>query len=184
MDEDCSVIQDPDQIMQHIVHYMANFNGVVKHIDDELFDVHQGRIRETESLAMNVIPAEEEIKAAVFDLGAESAPRPDGYSGIFYKQCSEVLDSDLILSITHCWQRKFIPNGVNSSMIILLPKEKGGNTLKNYLPIGLSNFIFKKFTKILASRLGGVFENLISEEQVAILKGRNIHGNFSVASDW
>ncbi|XP_026442385.1 uncharacterized protein LOC113341887 [Papaver somniferum] len=36
---------------------------------------------------------------------------------------------------------------------------------------------FKIFTKILATRLGGVLDNLVSEEQIAFIKGRNIHEN-------
>ncbi|XP_026458497.1 uncharacterized protein LOC113358992 [Papaver somniferum] len=49
--------------------------------------------------------------------------------------------------------------------------------------IGLSNFFFKIFTKILATRLGTVLGNLVSEEHVAFIKGRNIHENISLASE-
>ncbi|XP_026455082.1 uncharacterized protein LOC113356225 [Papaver somniferum] len=39
------------------------------------------------------------------------------------------------------------------------------------------------FTKILATRLGDVLDKLISEEQVAFMKGGNIHENISLASE-
>ncbi|XP_026442653.1 uncharacterized protein LOC113342274 [Papaver somniferum] len=68
-------------------------------------------------------------------------------------------------------------------LLMLLPKERGANTLRNFRPIGLSNFFSKIFTKILATRLGGVLDNLISEEQVAFMKRRNIHENISLASE-
>ncbi|XP_026383963.1 uncharacterized protein LOC113279484 [Papaver somniferum] len=59
-------------------------------------------------------------------------------------------------------------------------RERGANTLKNFRPIGLNNFFFKNFTKILATRMGSVLGNLVSEEEVAFMKGRNIHENISL----
>ncbi|XP_026435819.1 uncharacterized protein LOC113333607 [Papaver somniferum] len=79
--------------------------------------------------------------------------------------------------------KQAIPNGVNSSLIIVLPKVRGANTLRNFRPIGLSKFFFKIFTKILATKLGSVLDKLVSEEQVAFMKGRNIHENISLASE-
>ncbi|XP_026430518.1 uncharacterized protein LOC113327554 [Papaver somniferum] len=84
---------------------------------------------------MDQLPSFEEIHEAVFDLGADSAPGPDGFAGFFYRHCWEIIRDDLI------------------------------------------------FTKILATRLGSVLSNLVSEEKVAFMKGRNIHDNISVASE-
>ncbi|XP_026434581.1 uncharacterized protein LOC113332120 [Papaver somniferum] len=39
------------------------------------------------------------------------------------------------------------------------------------------------FTKILATRLGSILDKLVSKEQVAFMKGRNIHENISLASE-
>ncbi|XP_026420067.1 uncharacterized protein LOC113316049 [Papaver somniferum] len=136
-----------------------------------------------ESTRMDQLPSLEEIRASVFDLDADSAPGPDGFDGFFYRHCWEIIRDDLVNAIIFCWSNKFIPHGVNSSLLMLLPKERGENTLRNFRPIGLSNLFFKIFTKILATRLGGVLDNLISEEQVAFMKGKNIHENISLASE-
>ncbi|XP_026443516.1 uncharacterized protein LOC113343598 [Papaver somniferum] len=130
---------------------------------------------------MDMIPSPEEIKQAVFDLSADSAPGPDGFSGCFYRHYWDIIHDDLTKAIIHCWNAGSIPNGVNSSFIILLAKVRGANTLRNFRPIGLSNFFFKIFTKILATRLGTVLDKLVSEEQAAFMKGRNIHENISLA---
>ncbi|XP_026433405.1 uncharacterized protein LOC113330808 [Papaver somniferum] len=132
---------------------------------------------------MDKILSPEEIKQAVFDLGANSAPGPDGFSGCFYRHCWDIIQEDLIKAIIFCWDSGYIPNGVNSSLIVLLPKVRGANSLRNFRSIGLSNFFFKIFTKILDTRLGSVLDNLVSEEQVAFMKGRNIHENISLASE-
>ncbi|XP_026378393.1 uncharacterized protein LOC113272810 [Papaver somniferum] len=132
---------------------------------------------------MDSVPSEEEIHKAVFELGADNAPRPDGFSGCFYRHCWEIIHRDLFAAIIFCWKNKFIPNGANSSLIILLDKVRGVNSLHTFIPIGLSNLFFKIFTKILATRLGIVLDNLVSKEQVAFMKGKNIHENISVASE-
>ncbi|XP_026455523.1 uncharacterized protein LOC113356565 [Papaver somniferum] len=148
-----------------------------------LFDYEHPSILEVESLAMDRTPSPEEIKQVVFDLGADSAPGPDGFSGCFYRHCWDIIQDDLIKAITFCWDTGHIPNGINSSLIIFLPKVRGANTLCNFRPIGPSNFFFKIFTKILATRLGSVLDNLVFEEQVAFMEGRNIHENISLASE-
>ncbi|XP_026399241.1 uncharacterized protein LOC113295102 [Papaver somniferum] len=172
------------QLRDHVVHYYEDkFNGPEFDCDPSLFDYEHISISKEESLSMDRIPTPEEIKQVVFDLGADSAPGPDGFSVCFYRHCWDTIKEDLIKDIIFCWNTGHIPNGVNSSMIILLPKVRGANTLRNFRLIGLSNFFFKIFTKILASRLGSVLDNLVSEEQVAFMKGRNIHENISLASE-
>ncbi|XP_026399720.1 uncharacterized protein LOC113295603 [Papaver somniferum] len=113
---------------------------------DSLFDYEHESISMEESIFMDRLPTGDEIREAVFDSGADSAPGPDG-------------------------------------LLLLLTKERGANTLRNFRSIGLSNFFFKIFTKILATRLGSVLGNIVSEEQVAFMKGRNIHENISLASE-
>ncbi|XP_026448145.1 uncharacterized protein LOC113348541 [Papaver somniferum] len=177
-------VTDYDQIRDLIVsYYEMKFNGDDSTPVDSLFNVEHECISMEESYRMDQLPTVEEIHAAVFDLGADSAPGPDGFVGFFYRHCWEIIRDDLVSAILFCWTNKFIPHGVNSSLLMLLPKERGENTLKNFKPIGLSNFFFKIFTKILATRLGSVLDKLISEEKVAFMKGRNIHENISLASE-
>ncbi|XP_026420106.1 uncharacterized protein LOC113316093 [Papaver somniferum] len=157
VDGNGNILTDFEQIRDHVVSfYEAKFNGSDLPIEEDLFEYEHNIISVEDSQRMDAIPTLDEIKEAVFILGVDSAPGPD---------------------------EKVIPQGTNSSLLILLAKVKGANTLNNFRPIGLSNFFFKIFTKILATRLGSVLDNLVSEEQVAFMKGRNIHENISVASE-
>ncbi|XP_026428612.1 uncharacterized protein LOC113324504 [Papaver somniferum] len=181
--DDGSLIIDPDQLRDYVVsYYESKFNGVGTQIEDSLFEYEHNSISLEERHMLDSIPSLEEIKAAVFALGADSASGPDGFSGCFYKHCWDLIHQDLAKAIIFCWNNKTIPNGANSSLTLLLAKVRGGDSLEKYRPIGLSNFFFKIFTKILATRLGKVLDNFVSEEQVAFMKGRNIHENISLAS--
>ncbi|XP_026410646.1 uncharacterized protein LOC113305868 [Papaver somniferum] len=173
-----------DEIKDFIVnHYQAKFNGGDVNIDPVLFDIEHESISVAESAFMDAIPSLEEVRVAVFDLGADSAPGPDGYTGSFYRKCWDIISGDLFNAIANCWSVRKIPNGINSSFIVLIPKDKKSDAIKDYRPIGLSNFFFKIITKIMATRLGTVLNKLISEEQVAFMKGRNIHENIALASE-
>ncbi|XP_026459218.1 uncharacterized protein LOC113359858 [Papaver somniferum] len=52
-----------------------------------------------------------------------------------------------------------------------------------YRPIGLSNVLFKIFTKIISVRMNGLMEKLISSQQAAYVKGRSIQEQILLASE-
>ncbi|XP_026433629.1 uncharacterized protein LOC113331059 [Papaver somniferum] len=157
VDSNGHTISDYDQLRDHVVQfYEEEFNGHESKYDASLFDYEHVGISEEESFSMDRIPTPDEIKQAVFDLVADSAPGPDGFSGCFYRHCWDIIQDDLIKSIIFYWNIDHSTNRVNSSLIILLPK-------------------------ILTTRLGSVLDNLVSEEKVAFMKGRNIHENISLA---
>ncbi|XP_026443245.1 uncharacterized protein LOC113343177 [Papaver somniferum] len=121
--DDGSLIIDPDQLRDHVVSYYESiFNGVDTQIEDRLFEYEHNSISLEERHMLDIIPSLEEIKVAVFDLGADSAPGPGGFSGCFYRHCWDLIHQDLAKAIIFCWNNKTIPNGANSSLILLLAK--------------------------------------------------------------
>jgi hypothetical protein len=68
-----------------------------------------------------------------------------------------------------CWQ--------NLANIVLLPKKDGAECISDFRPISLIHAIAKIIAKVLASRLGSLMDDLISNAQSAFIKRRNIHDN-------
>ncbi|XP_026442627.1 uncharacterized protein LOC113342241 [Papaver somniferum] len=121
-----------NQLRDHVVHYYEDkFNGQETQLEEDLFNFDHPSISIEKSHAMGNIPSLEEIKQVVFELGADSAPGPDGFSRCFYRHCWDIIHEDLIL----------------------------------------------------VTRLSNVLDKLVYEEQVAFMKGRNIHENISLASE-
>ncbi|XP_026435200.1 uncharacterized protein LOC113332915 [Papaver somniferum] len=58
----------------------------------------------------------------------------------------------------------------------------GAKQPNQFRPIGLSNFSFKVFTKILSMRMASLMKKLVSPQQVAYIKGRRIHEKVLLAS--
>lgn len=59
-------------------------------------------------------------------------------------------------------------------VIVLLPKIKGANQIKQFRPICLLNVIYKIITKVLTIRLNSVIHKVVSEAQTAFIPGRFI----------
>ncbi|XP_026410684.1 uncharacterized protein LOC113305910 [Papaver somniferum] len=85
--------------------------------------------------------------------------------------------SELIEAIQYCWNHKFIPKGLNSNILFVLPKIQGARREEQFRPIGLANFIFKIFTKIITIRK--VFESAM----ISVLVNGGPCGFFGVGKD-
>jgi hypothetical protein len=68
---------------------------------------------------------------------------------------------------------------INYTFIISISKNKEGNTSNSYKPMNLISV--RTTTKILASRISVVIDNLIDNSQITFIKNRNTHDNIICA---
>jgi hypothetical protein len=131
-------------------------------------------------LAMLDTPfSEEEVWETVKRLPSDKAPGPDGFTGRFYKSCWAIVKTDVMASISCIWARKFRNmQGLNSAFITLLPKVGAAQGVKDYRPISLVHSFAKLITKILANRLAGRLQQMVSTNQSSFIKKRFIQDNF------
>ena len=71
--------------------------------------------------------------------------------------------------------------GVNETLIVLIPKVQHPASLKEFRPISLCNVIYKVVAKCLVNRLRPILDEIISPEQSAFVPGRMITDNALVA---
>ncbi|XP_026420217.1 uncharacterized protein LOC113316214 [Papaver somniferum] len=160
-----------DTLIQHF-QKKFQFQDVVN--DDTLLEAIQKVINEEDQQMLDAIPDEEEIKSTIFHMDPDSSPGPDGFSGWLYKSCWDIIKHDVIQAVQLCWKRRFIPKGLNSNFLVLLPKIDGAKTPNHFRPIGLRNVSYKIFTKIINTILSSLMNKLITPQQVAYIKGRSI----------
>jgi hypothetical protein len=122
---------------------------------------------------------EKEVRDIIADLPSDKAPRPDGFTGRFYKTCWSIIKEDLLAALDFLHQGNAHKLGLlNLAYLILLPKRSDAMTASDYRPISLIHSFAKVVTKLLANRLGPHLLELVAANQSAFVRGRSIHDNF------
>ncbi|XP_026398917.1 uncharacterized protein LOC113294756 [Papaver somniferum] len=179
-----SIISTEQEISETLVEHFENkFKKQEVNFAEGIFDNIPKIINEEDKNMLNVIPTRKEIYTAVKEMDPDSAPGPDGFAGWFYTSTWDIIGDDLTLAIQFCWSRGFIPKVMNANFLTLLPKVQGAKKASQFRPIGMSNFCFNIFKKIITTRIGGVIEKIVSPQQGAFIKGRNIQNQIVLASE-
>lgn len=116
-------------------------------------------------------------------MNPSKGPGPDGFTTLFFQKFWHVLWTDITQRIMLMLNSKRLENGVNDTMITLIPKIKQAVSLDDYRPISLCNVVRKIFSKVLANRLKLILHEVISESQSAFIPRWLISDNFLLAQE-
>ena len=85
------------------------------------------------------------------------------------------------MEVKRIFQTKKIPPRLNKTLITLMPKQLGPESINHFRPISLCNTLYEIVSKILVLRLKNLMPNLISPSQTAFVAGRRGIDNVIVA---
>ena len=129
------------------------------------------------------IPSMKDVKDAVFDIGSNKSPGPDGFGSLFFKDAWDVIHVDVLNAVTEFFENGKILKQANCTFVTVIPKVKNPEYVKDLRPISCCNTTLKIITKILADRIRMVLPDIISVGQGAFVPGRNLAHNSVVAQD-
>ncbi|CAN6546588.1 unnamed protein product [Malus baccata var. baccata] len=180
-----NLLTDPLAIENHIVNFYQTLFGSSFNPSgiDEVCEVIQPMVTDSENDLLSALPTDEEIKEAVFSLSASSAPGPDGFPGFFYHHCWDIVSFDVIQFVKQFFQSNWLYPNTNSNFLVLIPKVEDAISMTHFRPIALANFLFKIIPKILAVRLSHVVQRIISPHQAAFIPGRRITDCIGLVSE-
>ena len=93
---------------------------------------------------------EEELLNTIRELPPEKASGPDGFIGVFYKKCWEIIKDNLYAAILGFYNHRNAKMSLfNEANIVLLPKKQDARTLNEYRPISLTNSMVKNLKSSL-----------------------------------
>ncbi|GJV31218.1 hypothetical protein Tco_1391618 [Tanacetum coccineum] len=126
---------------------------------------------------------DQEIKDAIFSMGNDKSPGPDGFTAAFFKEAWDIVANNVILAV-----REFFVNGkllkeLNHTIIALVPKVASPSRVNDFRPTSYCNVLFKCISKIIANRIKESLKTLVSPNQSAFVPGRNISDNILLTQE-
>lgn len=68
--------------------------------------------------------SKEKVKSALFKMPGDKFPGPDGFTSEFFKEACPVIGEDVTVAVQSFFQKGFLPKGVNSTILALIPKKR------------------------------------------------------------
>lgn len=124
-----------------------------------------------------------EIDKVVHNMGSLRTLGPDGFQALFFQKNWEIVSQneyDLVLRVL---EGKGLPENLNNTHIVLLPKVDDPESASQFRPIGLCNVIYKIITKVRISRIKPILPCLISNTQSSFVPGRQITDNIVIVQE-
>ncbi|GJV92055.1 putative RNA-directed DNA polymerase, eukaryota, reverse transcriptase zinc-binding domain protein [Tanacetum coccineum] len=139
----------------------------------------------TSETSMNMVRniTNKEIKTAMFNIGDDRAPGPDGFTSAFFKKSWNIVGNDVCSAV-----REFFDNGqllkeVNHTFLALIPKVSTPLKVTDYRPISCCNVLYKCISKIITNRIIDGLKEIVSENQSAFIPGRRISDNILITQE-
>ncbi|RVW27451.1 Transposon TX1 uncharacterized 149 kDa protein [Vitis vinifera] len=137
----------------------------------------------SEADALELPFSEAEIYAALMGLNGDKAPGPDGFTVAFWQNCWEIVKEDVLDMFKEFYDQNSFIKSLNHTFLVLIPKKGGAEDLGDYRPISLLGGLYKLLAKVLANRLKKIIDKVISPDQNAFIKGRQILDGSLIANE-
>jgi len=186
--QDGSIVDTQEEIKKEaerffhdfLAHKPTDYQGIPV---DDLRELMQYRCSEADGDLLEKEITPEEIKEVLFSMPRDKSPGPDGYTVEFLRETWPIVKQDFVIAVQSFFQYGFIPKGVNTTILALIPKKKTAREMKDYRPISCCNVIYKVISKLIANRLKKLLPDFISPNQSAFVKDRLLMENVLLASE-
>nr|GEV86720.1 hypothetical protein [Tanacetum cinerariifolium] len=118
-----------------------------------------------------------EIKGALFSMGDDKAPGPNGVTATFFKKSWDIVGGEIAIEIRDFFSNSKLLKELNHTIISLIPKVYTPTKISDYRLISCCNVLFKCISKIIVNRIKGYLGDLVSINQSAFIPGRRISDN-------
>ncbi|GJQ94324.1 hypothetical protein Tco_0005463 [Tanacetum coccineum] len=182
-DLDGDLVTDDGVPAAFVSHYEAFLGqpGITSPFDSN--NLFLNRLTSDQALDMIKHVTAQEVKEAIFSMGNDKSPGPDGYTACFFKECWDIVASDVVCAVQEFFTNGNLLKELNHTIIALIPKVNSPSRINDYRPISCCNILFKCITKIISNRIKESLQGLISPNQSAFVPGRKISDNILLTQE-
>ncbi len=175
--EDGTLLSDATDIRRRAVIFYQNLyrseldSG--RCVESVFFD-NLPKVSEEASVDLSGVLTLGELFKALQSMESGRAPGVDGLPVDFYKAFWLELEEDLLEVLRASLTEGRLPLSCRRAVITLLPKKGDLTDIKNWRPVSLLCSDYKLLSKVLATRLAGVLDQVIHPDQTYCVPGRSI----------
>ena len=107
---------------------------------------------------------DEEIVSTLWSLKAFKALGPDGLHAGFFQRFWLIVGDSVKEEIMNVFLCRKIPDYINSTNIILIPKIQIQESISSFRPISFCNLVYKIITKIIVGRLRPYLDKALAKQ--------------------
>ncbi|GKA61771.1 hypothetical protein Tco_0761290 [Tanacetum coccineum] len=170
----------PAAFVAHYEAFLGQSGTTTPFDSDNLF---MNKVDPGQALDMIKNVTTQEVKDAMFSMGNDKSPGPDGYTACFFKESWDIVANDVTCAIQEFFTNGNLLKELNHTIIALIPKVKSPTRINDYRPISCCNVLFKCITKIISNRIKESLKVLISQNQSAFVPGRRISDNILLTQE-
>jgi hypothetical protein len=132
-------------------------------------------IKRVEGLDELTLPfRQKEMDDVIMAMPSDRAPGPDGFNGLFLKNCWSLIKQEFYALAADFHDGKLNLLNINGSYVTLVPKIGTPIHVSNFRPISLTNVCLKFLTKLVANRLQEKILSCIHKNQYGFLRNISI----------
>ena len=124
-----------------------------------------------------------DIKTALWSFKPFKAPGPDGLHAGFYQKFWPVVGEAVCKVVLEAFRSGSVPAYLNQTLLVMILKCQGPESIGNYRPISLCNTIYKLITKLIVLKIRPFLDQVISPLQSAFVPGRRGLDNMIIAQE-
>ncbi|XP_035838846.1 uncharacterized protein LOC118486474 [Helianthus annuus] len=173
-----------DQVRTAFLNHYTNFLGMEDQVENlDIGDLFVNTLTDFSANHMVRSVTRDEVKKAMFGIGENKAPGPDGYTSDFFKHSWDVVGDQVTNAVLDFFENGQMLKQINHTIIALVPKKESPNTVQDYMLISCCNVLFKCISKIITDRIKGSLDGLVSINQSAFVSGRKITDNILLTQE-
>ena len=114
---------------------------------------------------LNVEVSKEEVKKALWGLGKDKSPGPDGFTGSFLRLIWDCREEEIWGMAEESRCGGFVLKDLNNTFITLVPKRGECKSFDDFRPISLCNILYKIILKVIVDRLKRVLTDPLNKNK-------------------